>query len=65
VFGSTYADLSFVTWDMMILWIFGDEVEGLQMKKNYPAYYAWNQKLMQRLPVQTIGQDKQKAMSGK
>jgi hypothetical protein len=50
---------------MMILWIFGDEVEGLQMKKNYPAYYAWNQKLMQRLPVQTIGQDKQKAMSGK
>jgi glutathione S-transferase len=62
---STYADLSFVTWDMMIPWIFGDEAEGLQIEKNYPSYYAWNQRLMQRPSVQKISQDKQKAMSGK
>jgi glutathione S-transferase len=62
---STYADLSFVTWDMMVPWIFGDETEGLQIEKNYPSYHAWNQRLMQRPSVQKIVQDKQKAMSAK
>jgi glutathione S-transferase len=62
---STYADLSFVTWDMLVPWIFGDEAEGLQIEKNYPSYHAWNQRLMQRPAVQKIVQDKQKAMSGK
>lgn len=63
--GSTYADLSFVTWDMMVPWIFGDEAGSLEIEKNYPSYHAWNQRLMQRSSVQKIGQDKQKAMSGK
>jgi glutathione S-transferase len=58
---STYADLSFVTWDMMVPWIFGDETEGLQIEKNYPSY----QRLMRRPSVQKIIQDKQKAMSAK
>jgi glutathione S-transferase len=62
---STYADLSFVTWDMMVPWIFGDEAGSLEIEKNYPSYHAWNQRLMQRPSVQKIGQDKQKAMSGK
>ncbi|KAE9363690.1 hypothetical protein N431DRAFT_489575 [Stipitochalara longipes BDJ] len=61
----TYADLSFVTWDILIPWIFGDEAEGLQIEKNYPSYYTWNQRLMQRASHQKISQDKQKAMSGK
>jgi glutathione S-transferase len=63
--GSTYADLSFVTWDMMVPWIFGDDAGSLEIEKNYPSYHAWNQRLMQRPSVQKIGQDKQKAMSGK
>lgn len=59
----TIADLSFVTWDMMIPFIFGDEAHGLNLEKTYPAYYAWNQRLMQRPAVQRIVKDKQAAMS--
>lgn len=44
-------------------WIFGDDAGSLEIEKNYPAYYAWNQKLMKRASVKKIGEDKQKAMS--
>ena len=61
---STIADLSFVTWDMLIPFIFGDEAKDLQLEKNHPNYYAWNQRLMARPAVQKIVKDKQAAMSG-
>jgi glutathione S-transferase len=49
---------------MLIPFIFGDEAKDLQLEKNYPNYYAWNQRLMARPAVQKIVQDKQAAMSG-
>lgn len=57
--------MAFIPWDMLIPWIYGDEAGSLEIEKNYPSYYAWNQRLMQRPAVQKIVQDKQKAMSGK
>jgi len=60
---STVADLSFVTWDMMVPFIFGDDAASLELEKNYPNYYAWNQRLHQRPSVQKIVKDKQAAMS--
>ncbi|KAF4635891.1 hypothetical protein G7Y89_g2216 [Cudoniella acicularis] len=61
---STIADLSFVAWNMMVPFIFGDQAEELQIEKNYPRYFKWNQKLIERPAVKKIVQDKQKAMSG-
>ncbi|CZS97255.1 related to theta class glutathione S-transferase [Rhynchosporium agropyri] len=60
----TIADLSFVTWDMMVPFILGDEAKSLDIENKYPNYYAWNQKLMQRPSVQKIIKDKQAAMAG-
>jgi len=57
----TIADLAFVTWDMLVPWIFADK--GINIEKDYPAYFAWNQRLMQRPAVQKIVKDKQEAMS--
>jgi glutathione S-transferase len=59
---STIADLSFITWDMLVPWIFQDK-EELNIEKDYPAYYAWNQRLMARSAVQKVVKDKQAAMS--
>lgn len=56
---STIADLSFITWDMMIPWIFGDRSGELDFEKNYPAYFAWNQRLMARPAVKKVIADKQ------
>ena len=61
---STIADLSFVTWNMLIPFIFGDEANDIQLEKNYPNYYAWNQRLMARPAVQKIVKGKQAATSG-
>jgi glutathione S-transferase len=61
---STIADLAFITWDMLIPFIFGGEAKDLQLEKNYPNYYAWNQRLIARPAVQKIVKDKQAAMSG-
>jgi glutathione S-transferase len=49
---------------MLIPFIFSDEAKDLQLEKNYPNYYAWNQRLMNRPAVQKIVKDKQAAMSG-
>ncbi|KAB8301360.1 hypothetical protein EYC80_003237 [Monilinia laxa] len=57
----TFADLSFVTWDMAIPWIFGDRVGELEIEKKYPNYFAWNKRLMERPSVQKIVKDKQAA----
>lgn len=60
----TFADLSFVPWDMAIPWIFGDRVGELEIEKNYPHYFAWNKRLMERPSVQKIVKDKAAATSG-
>ncbi|KAA8571874.1 hypothetical protein EYC84_001828 [Monilinia fructicola] len=57
----TFADLSFVTWDLAIPWIFGDRVGELEIEKKYPNYFAWNKRLMERPSVQKIVKDKQAA----
>jgi len=61
---STVADLSFLTWDMMVPWILDNEYAGLEVENNYPNYFAWNQRLMARPAVQKVIKDKQAAMSG-
>lgn len=55
---STVADLSFLTWDLMIPWIFGEELESIETEKNYPNYYAWHQRLMLRPHVKKVLADK-------
>lgn len=60
----TYADLSFLTWDMLIPWIFGDATEGLALDKTYPAWSKWHKTLMDLPSVKKITADKKKAMSG-
>jgi len=59
----TVADLSFITWDLMIPFLFGDDAAGLDIEKNYPNYYAWNKRLVERPAVQKVINDKQEAMS--
>jgi glutathione S-transferase len=49
---------------MLIPFIFGDEANDIQLEKNYPNYYAWNQRLMARPAVQKIVKGKQAATSG-
>jgi len=60
---STIADLSFVTWDLLVPFIFGDDAGSLELEKNYPNYYAWNQRLHQRPAVKKIVKDKTEAMA--
>lgn len=59
----TYADLSFVTWDMMIEWIVGDEAKEMDIHGKYPLWSKWNKSLLARDSVKKIMADKQKAMS--
>jgi len=59
----TIADLAFITWDMIVPYIFSGTDQELHIEKDYPAYYAWNQRLMQRPAVQKVVKDKQAAMA--
>lgn len=59
----TVADLSFVTWDLMVGFIFGDDAAGLELEKNYPNYFAWNKRLMDRPAVKKIVKEKNEAMA--
>jgi len=59
----TIADLSFVPWDAMIPWVFGDEYASLDVEKKYPNYSAWNKRLNERPAVKRVFTDKQKAMA--
>jgi glutathione S-transferase len=47
----------------MVPFIFGDDAASLELEKNYPNYYAWNQRLHQRPTVQKIIKDKEAAMA--
>ncbi|KAH8656153.1 glutathione S-transferase [Tricladium varicosporioides] len=61
----TIADLSFVTWDVLVPWIFGDEADELQseVKEKYPRYFEWNKRLMARETVTKIVEDRRKALA--
>jgi glutathione S-transferase len=60
---STIADLSFITWDQLVPWIFCDHADKLDLEKDYPAYFAWNRRLSERPAVKKIAQDKQTAVA--
>jgi glutathione S-transferase len=59
----TIADLSFVTWDMLVPWLFGDRMSELNLEQDYPAYNAWHEKLMARPSVAKIVSERQAAMA--
>ncbi|ATZ51764.1 Bcgst21 [Botrytis cinerea B05.10] len=60
----TYADLSFVMWNEGIPWIFGDRAGELEMEKDYPNFFAWHTRLMERPSVKKVFEDKAAAKSG-
>ncbi|TVY35372.1 Glutathione S-transferase-like protein [Lachnellula subtilissima] len=57
------ADLSFVTWDLLVPWIFGDRIGEYDAEKTYPNFYAWNQRLMARPVVQKVVKDREEALT--
>jgi len=63
LWSSTIADLSFITWDALMPWFFGEDWKDVEVEKNYPTYHAWNQKLMQRPAVQKVFKDKEAAVA--
>ncbi|KAH9221351.1 glutathione S-transferase [Leptodontidium sp. 2 PMI_412] len=58
----TAADLAFLPWDIRIPFIFGDD-HPKNMEKDYPAYFAWNKRLMQRPDVQKVERDNKAAIA--
>ncbi|KAH7384846.1 glutathione S-transferase [Cadophora sp. MPI-SDFR-AT-0126] len=59
----TIADLSFITWNALMPWFFGDDWKDVEVEKNYPSYHAWNEKLTQRPAVQKVFKDKEAAVA--
>lgn len=59
----TYADLSFVPWDMMLPFLMGDE--GTKVMESAPHFKKWHDAMMARPAVAKIAQDKQAASSKK
>lgn len=59
----TIADLSFLTWDALIPWIFGDEMKDLDLEKKYPNWHAWDQRMRARPAVKKVFQTKMEMMS--
>ncbi len=57
----TYADLAFVTWGSMTPFLLGDEAKVEQMKKDYPNYDAWMQRLVSRPATKKVLNGKAKA----
>ncbi|KAH6668428.1 glutathione S-transferase [Halenospora varia] len=53
----TVADIAFITWFTMVPWIFGDEMESLEIAKNYPNYHSWLERLMERPAVKKTLKD--------
>ena len=58
----TYADLSFITWAAIIPRVGGDD--KIDVKKDFPSYDAWMERMMARPAVKKVLDDRQKAMSG-
>lgn len=60
---ATVADLSFLPWDVMVPWFFGDEYASLDIEKKYPNYSAWRARLLARPAVQKVFAAKQEIMA--
>lgn len=43
----------------MVPWMFGDRAGELNFEKDYPAYFAWNERLLARAAVKKVIADKQ------
>lgn len=56
----TYADLAFVTWGSFVPGLLGDEAKVEQMKKDYPDYDAWMQRLVNRPATKKVLDEKAK-----
>jgi glutathione S-transferase len=48
----------------MVPWIMGERVSELETEKNFPNYFAWNKRLMERPAVKKVLKDRQDAMGG-
>jgi glutathione S-transferase len=59
----TYVDLSFLTWDNAIPWIFGDDYPALGLDKKFPNYWTWRERLLARPAVKKVFADKMAAMT--
>ncbi|MCJ1431533.1 glutathione S- transferase, nitrogen catabolite repression regulator [Xylographa pallens] len=46
----TFADLAWVTWNALLGWL----VPDLNAEKEFPAFYAWNQRLVERPAVKKV-----------
>lgn len=52
----TYADLAFVTWNMLLPFAFPEGTDWVE--KDFPLFAAWQARMMQRLAVQKIVEEK-------
>ncbi|TFK84287.1 glutathione S-transferase C-terminal-like protein [Polyporus arcularius HHB13444] len=50
----TVADLSFLPWNDIAIRFGFEGVEGVDIPKQYPALYAWHQRLLEREPVKKL-----------
>ncbi|KZT01683.1 glutathione S-transferase [Laetiporus sulphureus 93-53] len=48
------ADMAFITWNNAALGMIINDVEGLDLEKDYPAFHAWHQKLMARPAIKSV-----------
>ncbi len=58
----TYADLVFLTWAAIVPFLLGDG-SAEEIKKDYPSYSAWLERLMSRPAVKKVFEDKAKAVA--
>ncbi|TGO38245.1 hypothetical protein BHYA_0079g00040 [Botrytis hyacinthi] len=61
----TYADLAFIPWDKGIPRISGDRAGELEMEKDFPHFWKWHAKMMERPSVKKIIKDKEDALRKK
>lgn len=59
----THADLAFITWDSLVESIFKDDTRAGQMKKDYPDYSAWMERLTSRPAVKKAMDDRAKLIA--
>ncbi|KZT01922.1 glutathione S-transferase C-terminal-like protein [Laetiporus sulphureus 93-53] len=48
------ADMAFITWNNGSLGMCLNDVEGLELENDYPAFHAWPQKLMARPAIKSV-----------
>lgn len=58
----TYADLSFIPWNLLVPWIMGDKFEA-EVEKDLPKYWAWWQRVSSRPAIQKVKKDREEALS--